>query len=103
MFVITPGQPVHDGSGAARVTNPPNLVGSLSMTCGAMPEMIVCFRLTCHQSSAKEVLLVGSNTTPSVLLVEVSGWSAVFPPSVIGNWVAQSVLFFTPPAPGFFH
>src|SRR5437879_9235957 len=60
------------------------------MADGETPEMIVSFKLTCHQSSAKEALFIGSNTMPSVLLVEISGLSAVFPPSVIGNWVTQS-------------
>ena len=55
-----------------------------------MPEMMVSFKSIAHQSTANEVLFVGSNTMPSVRLVEVSGWRAVFPPTVIGNCVRQS-------------
>src|SRR6266853_3044327 len=90
MFVTCPGQPTQVLSGAARVTSDPYRAGSLSMACGEMPKMIVFFKLTCHQSSAKEALLIGSNTMPSVLLVEVSGLRSGLPPTVIGNWVWQS-------------
>src|SRR5258708_28878413 len=90
MFVIGPGQPGQLGSGAPRVTSDPYLTGSASMASGAMPKMIVFFRLTCHQSSEKEALFIGSNTMPSVLLVEVSGLRSGLPPTVIGNWGPQS-------------
>src|SRR5882672_6235770 len=90
MFVICPGQPGQVRSGAARVTYELYLPRSARIAAGEMPEMIVSFKLTCHQSSAKEALVIGSNTMPSVLLVEVSGLRAVFPPIVIGNWVTQS-------------
>src|SRR6266851_7381459 len=92
MLTIGPGQPVHVAPLPAgpRVTSDPYLTGSASMASGAMPKMIVFFRLTCHQSSEKEALVIGSNTMPSVLLVEVSGLRSGLPPTVIGNWVPQS-------------
>src|SRR5258708_9434032 len=86
MFVIRPGQPGQLGSGAPRVTSDPYLTGSASMASGAMPKMIVFFRLTCHQSSEKEALVIGSNTHPRALLVEVSGVSSGLPPTVIRHW-----------------
>src|SRR5256885_8289716 len=85
VFRIFPGQPGQVGSDAARVTSDANLASSASIASGAMPKMIVCFKLTCHQSSAKEALFIGSNTTPSVLFVEVFGLRVVFPPIVIGS------------------
>src|SRR5258708_39127468 len=90
MFVIRPGQPGQLGSGAPRVTSDPYLTGSASMASGAMPKMIVFFRLTCHQSSEKEALVIGSNTMPSVLLVEVSGLRSGLPATVIGKSVPQA-------------
>src|SRR5882762_1628187 len=96
MFVICPGHkaPVLGstqlGSGAARVTYEPYLARSARMNAGETPETIVCCKSTDHQSNAKEALLVGSSTMPSVRLVEVSGWRAAFPPIVIGNCVTQS-------------
>src|SRR5205814_8878670 len=90
MFVIRPRQPGQLGSGAPRVTSDPYLTGSASMASGAMPKMIVFCKLTCHQSTERDALITGSNTTPSVLLVEVSGLRSGLPPTVIGNWVPQS-------------
>src|SRR6266851_1767920 len=92
MLTIGPGQPVHVAPLPAgpRVTSDPYLTGSASMASGAMPKMIVFCKLTCHQSTEREALFIGSNTTPSVLLVEVSGLRLGLPPTVIGNCVPQS-------------
>src|SRR5258708_10064414 len=90
MFVIRPGQPGQLGSGAPRVTSDPYLTGSASMASGAMPKMIVFFRLTCHQSSEKEALVIGSKTMPGVLFVEVFGLRSGLPPTGIGDWVPPS-------------
>src|SRR5438067_2487422 len=92
MLTIGPGQPKHVAPlpTGPRVTSDPYLTGSASMASGAMPKMIVFCKLTCHQSTERDALITGSNTTPSVLLVEVSGLRSGLPPTVIGNWVPQS-------------
>src|SRR5258706_9663417 len=96
MFVICPGQGVQgpDVSGAARVTYEPYLPRSARIAAGEMPEMIVSFKLTCHQSTAKEALFIGSNTTAGGVLVEISGLRGGFSPIVVGEWVTQSFVFF---------
>jgi len=79
MFMICPGKLGNAASGAARVMYEAYLTWSARIAAGETPETIVSFKLTCHQSIAKDALFIGSNTTPSVVLVETSGLRAVFP------------------------
>src|SRR5690348_6385416 len=91
MFTIGPGQPGQDASGAPRVMRNPNFVGSAKIASGVTPKMMVLRTSTDHRSTPNDILVVGSNTTPTVRLSDSSGFSPGFPPSVIGNCVLQSI------------
>ena len=102
MLTIGPGQPAHAAPLPAgpRVKNGANLAGSERSVCGVMPKMIALFKKTSQRSSATEMLLVGSSTTPSVRFRDVSDLRLGLPPIVIGNCVLQSLgSLLTPPEP----